>query len=181
MKKAENKIKTEFSLPHPLAKTRIIGVFANDLVSQAKDLKNIVVIKKDQIDGYKGKKKQMKALARKCYSFLAEAPLMPSIGKIFGPVLAVRGKMPKPIAPTAKIESLVERARNTTSVALKASPVVQLSVGSHDMEDEKIAENIEKVLQSMMGALPKGREQLGNLMIKTTMGKPERIDLKKYK
>lgn len=178
MKKAENKIKTEFTLPHKLPKQKIIGFFAGNLIPQVKELEGVRMIRRDEIDSYKGNKKKMKALARECYSFLSEAPIMPSVGKVFGPVLAVRGKMPKPVPPaTANVEPLVENARNTIQIALKASPVIQLQVGTEDMDDQKISENIEKVVSSIQATLPRGKEQTKNVMIKLTMGKPEIVEL----
>jgi large subunit ribosomal protein L1 len=177
LKKADNKIKTEFSLEHSANQEKIIGVFANMLIPKLKDVQGIKMIRSDEIDSYKGNKKKMKKLASVCYVFLAEAPLMPAIGKVFGPVLAPRGKMPKPIPPASDPKPFIENARNAIRVALKATPVVQVRVGAEDWEDEKIVDNIEKVVEKMRSELPRGKEQLKNVMIKTTMGKPEIVEL----
>ena len=178
MNKAENKINLEFSLPHPTGKVKIIGFFADNLIPQVKQIENVRMIRRDEVESYRGKKKAMKKLASECYCFLSEAPIMPMVGKIFGQVLAPRGKMPKPIPPTISDPSkLIEINRNTIRVALKKAPVFQLSIGTEEMEDEKIIENIERVVSSFKEALPRGKEQLRNIMLKTTMGTPVTVNL----
>jgi len=178
LKKAENKIKAEFTLPHPTGKKRVVGFFAKNLIPQVKKLEGVRMIRSDEIDSYRGRKKQMKKLARECYCFLSEAPLMPSVGKVFGQVLAPIGKMPKPIPPAIpNVGPLVERDRDAIKVVLKTSPVFQLSVGDEGMDDAKIAENIEKVVSVFRNELPRGKEQLKNVLIKTTMGVPVVVEL----
>lgn len=179
MKKPDSKIKAEIILPHGFGKENVVGVFADALLPQAKALEGVSVIRKDEIDSYGRNKKAMKALANNCWTFLAEAPLMPSVGKAFGPVLAVRNKMPKPIPPQLQnLKGSVDIARKTVRVALKESPVVQVPVGSESLEDEKVAENIEAILKAIETAAPKGKENLRNAFLKLTMGKPAKIELR---
>ena len=179
MKKPDSKIKTEIILPHGFGKESNVGIFADALLPQAKALENVSVVRKDEIDSYGKNKKAMKILAGQCWSFLAEAPLMPAVGKAFGPVLAVRNKMPKPIPPQLpNLKGAVDIARKTVRVALKESPVAQVPVGSETLADEKIAENIEAVIKAIETAAPKGKENLRNAYLKLTMGKPVKFDLK---
>ena len=179
MKKPDSKIKTEIVLPHGFGKESNVGIFADVLLPQAKVIEGVSVVRKDEIDSYGKNKKAMKILAGQCWSFLAEAPLMPAVGKAFGPVLAVRNKMPKPIPPQLpNLKAAVDAARKTVRVALKESPVVQVPVGSETLADEKIAENIEAVIKAIETAAPKGKENLRNAYLKLTMGKPVKFDLK---
>lgn len=179
MKKPESKIKTEISLPHGFGKDRKIGVFADALVPQAKSLEDVFLIRKEEIESYGRNKKLMKNVARECWSFVSEAPLMPAVGKAFGPVLAVRNKMPKPIPPQLQnLKGAVELAKKSVRVALKDSPVVQIPIGSEDFDDNKVAENIEVAIKAMETAAPKGKENLKNAFLKLTMGKPVKIELK---
>ena len=179
MKKPDSKIKTEIILPHGLGEGLRVGIFADALLPQTKDLEDVSVVRRDEIDSYGKNKKAMKALANQCWIFLAEAPLMPSVGKAFGPVLAVRNKMPKPLPPQlANLKAAVEVAKKTVKVALKESPVVQIPVGSEDFDDNKIAENIEAALKAIEAAAPKGKENLKNAYLKLTMGKPAKLELR---
>ena len=45
------------------------------------------------------------------------------------------------------------------------------------MDDEKIADNADVVIQSVISSLPKGREQIKNYVIKMTMGKPVKFTM----
>ncbi|MEM5778087.1 MAG: 50S ribosomal protein L1 [Candidatus Aenigmatarchaeota archaeon] len=176
LKKPENRIKTEFELPHSFKENKI-GVFVDNLLPQTKEIENIVVIKKEQIELLGKNKKEAKKLARSCKYFLAEAPLMPLIGRTLGPFLAPKNLMPTPIPITANLKSIVEQKRNVVKIQLKDSPIIHLPVGNEDMEDEKIAENIDTAVKAVIANLPKGKEQIKNLVIKLTMGKPVKVIL----
>src|SRR3990170_5290551 len=134
LKKPENKIKTEVVLPNGLGKATKIGFIADTLIPQVKDLENVVLIRKDQLEFYGKNKKETKRLAELCYSFVAEAPLMPLVGKNLGQVLAVRNKMPKPIPPTIPdVKSLLDTVAKTVRISVKNSPTIQCKVGFEDM------------------------------------------------
>ncbi len=175
LKKPENKIKTEIVLPNGLGKHVKIGFIADTLLPQVKDLENVIVIRRDQLEFYGKNKKETKRLARECHAFISEAPLMPLVGKNLGQVLAVRNKMPKPVPPTANVKPLIETASNTIKLFVKDSPVLHCIVGNEAMHDEKIAENIDVVIKAVLVALPKGKEQIKNAYVKLTMGKPVKV------
>jgi large subunit ribosomal protein L1 len=177
LKKPENKIKTELKLPNIVAKEVKIGVIADILLPQTRDLENIIVIRKDQIESYGKNKKAIKKIAEECSSFIAEAPLMPTVGKFLGQILATRNLMPTPIPPTADLKAVIEQRKNIIKIQLRDSPTIHLAIGTEEMEDEKIAENIDVVLKAVMASLPKGREQIKNFVIKLTMGKPIKVIL----
>lgn len=177
LKKPENKIKGEVLLPINPRKQKI-GIFADSLIPQVKKLENenVIMVRKEEIEEYGRNKKRAKKLAKECKSFLAEAPLMTLVGKYLGQFLAPRGKMPKPIPPNViDIKPLIERAENTVSFSLKDSPVISCIVGKEDMKDEDIAKNIDAVLKTVEPLLPKGKEQIKNIYLKLTMGKPVKV------
>jgi large subunit ribosomal protein L1 len=177
LKKPENKIKAEIKLPHGFKEAKI-GIVADNLLPQAKDLENVIVIRKEQIEAFGKNKKEAKKLARSCRYFLAEAPLMPMIGKALGPFLAPKNLMPTPIPPTtSNLKSIVDQKRGVFKIQLKDSPTIHIPVGIEDMEDEKIAENIDTVVKTVLTSLPKGKEQIKNIVIKMTMGKPVKVVL----
>src|SRR3990172_12796807 len=175
LKKPENKIKTEVVLPNGLGKDVKIGFVADTLIPQVKDLENVIMIRKDQLEFYGKNKKETKKLANQCYSFVAEAPLVPLVGKNLGQVFATRNKMPKPIPPTVNVKDLLDSASKTVRLAIKDSPVLHCVVGKEDMPDEKIAENIDAVIKTIVSVLPKGKEQVKNAYVKLTMGKPAKV------
>lgn len=175
LKKPENKIKAEVKMPH-FSKVLKIGVIADNLLPQTKDLENVIIVRKDQIEAFGKNKKEAKKLARSCKYFLAEAPLMPMVGKALGPILAPRNLMPSPIPPTTpNLKSLVEQKRNVFKIQLKDSPTIHIPIGTEEMKDEEIAENIDNVLKTVLATLPKGKEQVKNIIVKLTMGKPVKV------
>jgi large subunit ribosomal protein L1 len=148
------------------------------LIPKAKELENIVLIKKEEIEGLGRDKKLAKKFAKECKSFVAEAPLMPLVGKSLGQVLAVRNKMPTPIPPTLQdLKSVIQKRLNIIKIALKDSTVIHLPVGSEEMKDEHIAENIETTINSVTGILPKGKDNIKNFYLKLTMGKGVKFNL----
>jgi large subunit ribosomal protein L1 len=177
-KKAENKIKREIPLPHSTGKDAFIGIMAEALIPKVNELndKNVILIRREEIEQLSRKKREMKKLAAKCKVFLAEPALMPSVGKFLGPFLAPRGKMPKPIPPTlASLKPIIESNRRMARLAVKDSPVAHCTVGVEDMDDSKIAENIEVVINTMVAALPKGKENFRDAYLKMTMSKGVKI------
>jgi large subunit ribosomal protein L1 len=177
LKNPENKIKAEIKMPHAFNDYKI-GIVADNLLPQAKDLENVLIIRKEQIEVYGKNKKEAKKLARSCDYFLAEAPLMPIIGKFLGPILAPKNLMPTPIPPTTQnLKSIVDQKRNVIKIQLKDSPTIHLAVGKEDMKDEEVAENIDFAIKTVLTNLPKGREQIKNFIIKLTMGKPVKVML----
>jgi len=177
LKNPENKIKAEIKLPHAFNDYKI-GIVADNLLPQAKDLENVLIIRKEQIEVYGKNKKEAKKLARSCDYFLAEAPLMPIIGKFLGPILAPKNLMPTPISPTTQnLKSIVDQKMNVIKIQLKDSPTIHLAVGKEDMKDEEVAENIDFAIKTVLTNLPKGREQIKNFIIKLTMGKPVKVML----
>lgn len=175
LKKPENKIKTEVKLPHNYKSSKI-GIFADNLIPQAKDLENVLLIKKEQIEPYGKNKKEAKKLARSCGYFLAEAPMMPLVGRFLGPFLAPLNLMPTPVPPTtSNLKGLVDQKRDIIKIQLKDSPTIHMPVGHEEMKDEEVAENIDTAVKAVMASLPKGKEQIKNIIIKLTMGKPVKV------
>ena len=85
--------------------------------------------------------------------------------------------MPKPIPPKVQIEPFIKRAKNTVRITLRETPVVQVSVGSEDMDDGKLAENINAVIGFVKEKLPKGKNNIRSALVKLTMGKPVKIEV----
>ena len=177
LKKQENRIKTEIKLPHGLGKETKIGVIVDSLLPQTNNIENIIVVKKDQLEGFGKNKKEVKKIAKQCKYFLAEASLMPLVGKNLGPVLAPRNLMPLPIPPNANLGAMVNEKRNILKIQLKESTAIHAAVGIEEMDDQKIAENVDTVIKNVISKLPKGREQIKNYVIKLTMGKPVKFKL----
>jgi large subunit ribosomal protein L1 len=178
LKKPENRFSLEFPLPAGRGKPVRVGVIADSLASDAKKEGADVVIRKEEISSLGGSRKRLKKIANSVEWFFGEAPLMPQIGKSFGPVLGPRGKVPKPVPPKADIGVIIKKARKSVRISLKDSPVIHVPVGSEDMKDEDVLKNIVGVYNFVKDRLPKGISNIRSVHLKLTMGKPVRLEVK---
>lgn len=176
VKKPENRFEEEVTLPNGRGKEVKIGVIADgELTVQAKDAGVALVINKAELEEMGKNRKQAKKMANSIDFFIAQADMMPLVGRYLGPVLGPRKKMPKPVPANVKLSPLLEKLQNTIKVGVKQQPSIQLIIGTQDMADEQIAENIEAVLAILDRHLEKGRKQIKSMFIKTTMGSVVRV------
>ncbi len=174
LRKPENRIKGEVELPYQ-PKKRKIAVIADNLIPDLKKLNDpeIEILTKSDIEGIS--KREAKKLAKKYDFFLAEAPLMTTVGRFLGPALGPRNKMPKPLPPAGNVKPIIESAKKTVRFAVKNNPVIHVLVGNENMKDEEVAKNIMTVYEKVKSLLPKGESQIKNAYVKLTMGKAVKI------
>jgi len=178
MKKPEAKIQENVELPHaPGKKARVCVIATGELALKARKAGTQLVLSEEDLEALATDKKRQKQLANNCDTFFAEARLMPLVGKTLGSILGPRNKMPKPLPPTADITAQIARWGKTINVRLRGQPVLQCAVGTEDMEDEKIAENIMAVLRRLEGRLKRGMKNIRAIHLKATMGSPVKISL----
>ena len=175
LKNPKNRVDEEIVLPHGRGNEAKIALFASGELA-IKSKKHVdLLIKPEEIEDLSKDKKKFKKIAEDHDFFIAEAPLMPTIGKTLGTVLGPRGKMPKPVPPHADVSGMVKNLRNTIKIQSKSSKTFHTIAGSADMSKEHIAENVDTILKRIEGALERGKINLGSVHIKTTMGPSERI------
>lgn len=174
LKKPENRFKFDFMLPEGRGKDVKVCVIADSLFSEAKSHADLV-ISRDEIALLGKNKKKLKNIANEHDWFLGEATLMAQVGKSLGVVLGTRGKMPRPVPPKVSIVPFIGKARKSSMVSLKETPVIHVPIGSDSMEPEKVARNAEAVYRVVIEKLPKGKNSVKSIYIKLTMGKPEKV------
>jgi large subunit ribosomal protein L1 len=178
LKKPENRISGEVVLPHGMGKPRKVVVFAEgELARKAMDAGADLVLGRKDIDELRKDRKRAKKIADGHDSFIAQADLMPLIGKQLGPVLGPRGKIPKPVPPTADPGPFIERHRKTVLIRTREQPTMHVPIGVESMTDEQLAENASTVLDFIEHELERGLNQVGSLHLKTTMGKAVRVEV----
>ena len=125
MKAPEGRIQQVAELPHITGKPNKICVFATgELALKARKSKADVVIEKTELEGLFGKKKQLRKLGNTYDVFIAEAPLMPLVGKTLGPILGPRGKLPIPVPPNVNISQVIKKNRKTVRLRMKNQPII---------------------------------------------------------
>lgn len=176
MSKPESKINLEVVLPHPSPKPIKVCAFAfGDTALRAKQAGVDRVVEREEIEKLGGDKKQARKLASGFDFFIARSDLMSLIGKNLGPVLGPRGKMPTPVSPTVDLKPIVERTRRLAKVRVGRLPTIGVRVGTEDMKDEDIADNIRAVIEALTGKLERGDRNIKSVYLKTTMGPPVKL------
>jgi large subunit ribosomal protein L1 len=166
----KNRIQEEVPLPNGRGKAVKIGVFASsEMAVKAKGAADIVILPEEIEEIAKDKSKARK-FARQGDFFLAEAPLMPTIGKRLGMVLGPRGKMPKPMPPGADPKTAIEKLRSSVTIRTRDKRTFHLPIGTKDMPPEKLAENLDFVLKRLISKLERGKMNIQSAYVKTTMG-----------
>jgi len=178
MKKPESKIQESIELPHAVGKQSKICVIATgELALKARKAGADLVIERSELEALAGDKKRQKTLVDEYDYFISEAPLMPTVGRVLGAVLGPKGRMPTPVAPTANIADIIEKQRKIVQIRLRGQPVLQCRIGTEDMPDEQIAENIETVIRRLEGKLKRGLKNIRSIIIKTAMGPPTKMKI----
>jgi len=176
MKSSEGKLQEIIELPYsPVKQNKICVIASGELALKARKANADLVVERAELEGFAGKKHELRKIANEYDFFIAEAPLMPLVGKVLGPVLGPRGKMPIPVPPTADIASLIEKHRKTILVRMRNQPILQCRIGSENMKEEEIAENVQAVLRVIEGKLKRGIKNIKLAYVKTSMGTPARI------
>lgn len=174
--KPENRLDEEVLLPNGRGKdVKIAFIAEGELAYQAEKAGADLVINKEKLEELGKNRPEAKKLANSYDFFVSQTDLMPTVGRFLGPVLGPRKKMPKPIPASANPETILGRLRSTIKVRVKDQPIIQSIVGSEDMTEAQIAENIDAIMDVLDRNLEKGSKQIKAMYLKTTMGPVTRV------
>lgn len=166
----KNRIQEEIMLPKGRGREVRVGVFgSSEMAMKAKGVAD-VVIQPEEIEEIAKDKAKAKKFARANDFFVAEAPLMPTIGKRLGIILAPRGKMPKPIPPGSDPKVAIDKLKVSVSVRTRDKKTFHLAIGTNSMSPEDLAENLDAVLKRLTSKLERGKMNIRSAYVKTTMG-----------
>ena len=180
LKKPENRLNESVELPNSLGKeTKICVIAGGDLATRAKAGQADLVMGREDLDKLGKDKKATRKLASEYDYFIAEAPMMPLVGKTIGPILGPKGKMPTPVPPTAPIDQVVQSHRKLIRIRVRDQPVVQCRIGTEKMPDDEIAENAQAVFNRIEAKLERGAKNIKQVLVKTTMGEPVKVQTTK--
>ena len=168
-------LNTFVSVPHPSEK-KLAAFFA-------KRSKLIDTITPEDFVKYK-EAKDIKKLAKRYDAFIAVAPMMGKVATTFGRVFGPMNRMPSPQAgiipkeEEAMVAAMIEKMNKSLRVKNKEM-AIKLPVGKEDMGDDELAENIEAVIKGLTKVLPRGNDNVKEVLIKFTMTKPLAVVEKK--
>jgi large subunit ribosomal protein L1 len=171
----KNRIQEDIILPHGRGRSVKICVIGSDeMAMKSKDVADRVITP-EELGTIADDKKEAKGVANDYDYFIAEAPLMPTIGKRLGIVLGPRGKMPKPIPPGADPKPMIDNLNKSISIRSKDKMTFHAAVGNVEMSPEDIADNIESVIKRISSRLERGTMNIASAYVKTTMGPAEKV------
>ena len=163
------------TLPHKIKDVRVCAFLEKK--------SNLVdTITPSEFIGYK-EKKELKKLVKNYNFFMANAKLMSSIAVNFGRVLGTAGKMPSPQLgivtdeSETNIKTVLHRFEKVVRIKTK-EPSIKICIGKENIKNEEIAENIKAAYNAVLNSLPKNKENIRNVMIKFSMTKPIKIEVK---
>ncbi len=171
----KNRIEDEVPLPNGRGRTVRVAVFGTPEMCQKVRGVADQAIDPTSLDELLKDKKRAKKLVEQTDFFLAEAPLMPTIGKRLGVVLGPRGKMPRPVPPGGDPTNLINALKRSIRVRSKGNRTFHAAVGTRTMPAEQIAQNVEAVLNRVLGKLERGRTNIESVYLKTSMGPSVRL------
>jgi len=170
MNRPDNRINLRFQLPNGVGDRKVLVFASGDLALRARRAGADEVVEPAELDQLATDKKAAKKKLAPYDSFVAEAPMMPTVGRVAGPILGPRGKMPTPVPPQAPIDEIIERERRTIVLRSRDKPFVHCIVGKEGMSNEEVADNIETVLRNLTAATKRGFQNIKTMYLKLTMG-----------
>ncbi len=160
-------------LPHEPSKApRIAFIGGGDLAIRARDAEVDMIVPVEGIDRLSTNRREARKLVREYDFFIAEASLMPKIGRALGRFLGPRGKMPIPLTLNAPINVIIERLRSSVRIRSRGQFSLSAKIGDETMDDEEIAENALTILNALTEKLPQGERTIKKIVIKSAMGRP---------
>ena len=176
VRQPENRINEIVTLPYkPNKDIKICVIAQGDLALKAKDAGADLVLSRDDVQKLGSNRREVRKLAKEYMFFVAQADLMPLIGRLFGPILGPRGKMPIPVPPTANVAPLLERLKRSVRIRIRNQPQVMCIVGSEDMDSKEIAYNIDAVFE-VLSRKYKVPYNIEKVYVKLSMGPAVSVD-----
>ena len=175
-KKPEGRITEDIVLPNQFGEPKKVLVFAeSELARRSREAGADMVLGRSDIEALRQDRRRARKLVAEFDFCIAQADLMVLVGKALGPILGPKGKMPKPIPPTANPKPIIERLRRTLRLTAKDQAVVHAKIGVESMNDEQVVANARAVLEAVWHRLTEHGGSIDTVKIKTTMGRPVKV------
>jgi large subunit ribosomal protein L10Ae len=120
-------------------------------------------------------KKLIKKLAKKYNAFIASEVLIKQVPRLLGPQLSKAGKFPTPVSHNEDLGAKITEVKATIKFQLKKVLCLAVAVGNVEMEEDIIVNQIMLAANFLVSLLKKHWQNVGSLVIKSTMGPAFRI------
>ncbi|KTW29499.1 60S ribosomal protein L1-B [Pneumocystis jirovecii RU7] len=143
-------------------------------LDRAKDL-GVDALSVDDLKKLNKQKKLVKKLAKKYDAFISSESLIKQIPRLLGPGLSKAGKFPTPVSHAEELSVKLSDAKATIKFQLKKVLCLGVAVGNVGLTEDQLVANIVMAINFLVSLLKKGWQNVGSLVIKSTMGKPFRL------
>ncbi|CAH6721865.1 60S ribosomal protein L1-B [[Candida] jaroonii] len=120
-------------------------------------------------------KKLIKKLAKKYNAFIASEVLIKQVPRLLGPQLSKAGKFPTPVSHSDDLYSKIQDVRSTIKFQLKKVLCLAVAVGNVEMSEDDLVNQILMSTNFLVSLLKKHWQNVGSLVIKSTMGPSFRL------
>jgi large subunit ribosomal protein L1 len=175
MNRPDNRVNIRVTLPNGVGARKVLVFASGDLALRARRAGADAVVEPDELGQLATDKKAAKKALNDYEVFVAEAPMMPTVGRVAGPILGPKGKMPTPVPPQAPIDNIIERERRTVVLRSRDKPFVHSIIGKEEMSDEEVAQNIEAVISNLTANMKRGFANIRSVFLKLTMGEAVKV------
>lgn len=175
LKRPENRLTTAVYLPYvPEDKLAKICVFATgDLALRAKEVGTDAVLSKEDLMELAEDRKKSRKIAKTYDFILAQPDLMPLVGRVLGPFLGRRGKIPVVLPPNVDVKATIERYRKSIMIRIRDQPQLMCWIGVENQPVEEVVENARRVLTVVEDKY--GVMNIEKVYVKLTMGPAIRV------
>merc|ERR1712088_101054 len=162
-------------LPHTARPAFNVCILGNQAhIDQAK-ANNVPHMSVDDLKKLNKDKKLVKKLAKKYDAFLASDALIRQIPRPLGPGLNKAGKFPTILGASDDMMAKIGEMQQTIKFQMKKVLCLAVAVGTVEMSDDQLAQNINMSINYLVSLLKKQWQNVRSLHIKSTMGRPVRL------
>lgn len=120
-------------------------------------------------------KKLIKKLAKKYTAFVASEVLIKQVPRLLGPQLSKAGKFPTPVSHNDDLYAKVTEVKSTIKFQLKKVLCLAVAVGNVEMDEDTLVNQILMSVNFLVSLLKKNWQNVGSLVIKSSMGPSFRL------
>jgi len=135
----------------------------------------ITVIDSVGLQGFKKDKKKIKKWAKQYDNLVASDSLVRQIPRLAGPQLSKMGKFPSPVTHDVALPQKIEELERTVKFQMKKVLCLGVAVGTVALTSAEIEENITLAINTLIGLLKKGWQNVMSVHVKSSMGPAHRI------
>merc|ERR1711941_256021 len=137
--------------------------------------KGLPFMSADDLKKLNKQKKLVKKLAKSYDAFLASEALIKQIPRLLGPGLNKAGKFPTVVSHGDNLTKKCDDVRGTIKFQLKKVLCLATAVGTVDMTEDQLVENLRLTINFLVSLLKKNWQNVKSLNVKTSMGAPIRL------